>query len=57
MKLDFSVSCWQEPATVPLPYTDEYIPLPSPQLLNIISNILFLAKPKQVFATFQNIFT
>jgi len=51
------VSCWQEPAIVPLPCTDEYIPLPSPQLLNIISNILFLTKPKQVFATFKNIFT
>jgi hypothetical protein len=57
MKLDFSISCCQEPAIVPFPHADEYIPHPSPQLLNIISNILFLAKPKQVLATSQNIFT
>jgi len=57
MKMDFSLSCWQEPVILPFPHPDEPNPLLSPSLLNIISNILFLAKPKQVFATTQNMFT
>jgi len=57
MKMDFSLSCWQEPVILPFPHPDEPNPLLSSSLLNIISNILFLAKPKQVFATTQNMFT